>query len=207
MNNLVKLLRLPLTTFSVVVVLDLETTPILQFLSYQTHKNVAIEFLKSVIEHETQIAEPDTVKKLFDFVSPLIREVPADAANDMDEEDFLYEQNLVAAALHMFHQRKPDCDFKICGLAKDILAPQGANPKRVVQTLVPLIFKVLSIAGDLQKACESEGADWVRKGKEIFQFIYLIVRLFKEPNPALSLRLFLAAAQTRVLGWLWDDCK
>ena len=195
-KNLVNLLRLPLTTFSVVVVLDLQTTPILEFLETRTRKSVAVDFLESLIKHETKITEPDTATKLFDFISPLIHQQGnPEEDSDYDEDEFMREQNLVAASLHQLTSPNPETTFKICLLARQVLVPQNASPKRFVHTLVPLVFKALSLAPSLEKVCNSEEMDWAKKGKELFQFVYKVIHLLKEPSPSLALRLFLQSAQ------------
>lgn len=196
-QNILKLLRLPLSTFSVVVVLDLQTAPILEFLDLKTRKHVAVDFLKSVVDNETIIAEVETAQKLFEFISPLIQNPEANNAPDdpEDDEDFLFEQNLVAASLHLLQGATAAHTFKMCLMSKDILVPAGASPKRYVHTLIPLIFKVLSLSPELQKITESEGVDWTKRGKEVFQFVYRIIALLRDHSPSLSLRLFLQSAQ------------
>lgn len=70
-QSVVKLLNIPLSTFSVVVVLDLQIAKILEYLDYNTRKRVAIDFMKSLVENETYITEPDILKRMFEFVSPI----------------------------------------------------------------------------------------------------------------------------------------
>lgn len=195
-QNILKLLRLPLSTFSVVVVLDLQTAPILEFLDLKTRKHVAVDFLKSVVDNETVISEIETAQKLFEFIGPLIHNMDDNNADDpQDDEDFQYEQNLVAASLHLLQGSTAAHTFKMCVMTKEVLVPAGASHKRYIHTLVPLIFKVLSLSPELQKISEAEGIDWTKRGKEIFQFVYRLIALLRDHNQSLSLRLFLQAAQ------------
>mmetsp|Transcript_29150 Transcript_29150/g.81545 ORF Transcript_29150/g.81545 Transcript_29150/m.81545 type:complete len:805 (+) Transcript_29150:29-2443(+) len=194
-KNIVSLLNIPLKAFSVVVVLDLNMLDILGFLDYNTRKRVSVDFTKSIIEHQTVISQPDTVAKLFRFISPLIEDQDDQPIEkDVDADEFAYEQNLVASVLHRIRGEEAITSFKLCALSKKLLVTPQATPQRYVHTLVPIIFKVLELC-KLLYSLEGGEEDWARRGKEIFQFVYRSVVQVKEHRPEQALKLFLQAAQ------------
>lgn len=102
---MVKLLNQPIEFYkNIITVLNLNNfTKILEILPYETRKKVSTEILKSALQNKTKFSSPQTVDRLFDFISPLIVDQPDQPSlEDMDMEDFDEEQHLVGSIIHLF---------------------------------------------------------------------------------------------------------
>jgi vacuolar protein sorting-associated protein 35 len=103
-KQIVILLNKPLELKNIISVLSLQHYPtVMGFLGYNTRKRVSIDIAKSSIQNQTRISTADHVNRLFEFISPIIRDQEDQPpVPDIDMEDFEEEQHLVGALVHLF---------------------------------------------------------------------------------------------------------
>ena len=89
--------------------------------------------------------------------APSARSLPLFAAQDIDEEDFEEEQNLVARLVHHLACPNSEGQYRVLLAARRHFGQGG--PKRLRHTLPPLIFAGLQLVRQLHaQPAETEGA-------------------------------------------------
>ena len=78
-----------------------------------------------------------------ELVQPLIKDDP-DQPENLDEEDFQFEQNLVASLVHLFESENAEQLFAVYMTVRKHFGQGGA--KRIKHTLPPLLFRSLRLA-------------------------------------------------------------
>lgn len=198
-KQIVKLLNIPLETYkNVLSVLELENyTGLMPFLNYDTRKKVAVDFLKNAIENVTKITQVEHVTKFLEFISPLVKdEADQPSLDNVDLDDFREEQNLVASIVHLLDSDDYENLFLLYFTARKHFAQGTPQALRIKHTLVPLIFRTLSLAEKIISPDKSD-EDLIRKAKKVFKFVYeTITALVKTSLSDIALRLFLQAAQS-----------
>ncbi|KAJ7534142.1 hypothetical protein O6H91_13G081500 [Diphasiastrum complanatum] len=112
--------------------------------------------------------------------------------DEIDEEDFVEEQNLLARLVHMLVNKDHEEMFKLLTTARKHFGQGG--PRRLAFTLPPLIFAALKLVRCLQGSVVDDEASVSLKG--IFQFLHQTVEaLSTVPAPELALRLYLECAE------------
>eukprot|EP00246_Nothoceros_aenigmaticus_P001400 TRINITY_DN11916_c0_g1_i1.p1 TRINITY_DN11916_c0_g1~~TRINITY_DN11916_c0_g1_i1.p1 ORF type:complete len:557 (-),score=119.62 TRINITY_DN11916_c0_g1_i1:126-1796(-) len=194
-KQIVALLTAPLEKYNdVVTVLKLTNYPrIMEHLDYETNKVMAVVIIQSVMKNHTIITSAEKVEALFELLKELIKDGEgAPSVDELDEEDFKEEQNLVARLVHMLVNEDHDEMFKILATAKKHFVQGGS--KRLDFTLPPLIFSALKLVRSLQSQAVPEQNSV--SSKKIFQFLHQTVEaLTAVPAPELALRLYLQCAE------------
>ncbi|CAM6109113.1 unnamed protein product [Calypogeia fissa] len=194
-KQIVALLSAPLEKYNnVVTMLQLVNYPkVMEHLDYETNKVMAVVIIQSVMKNNTQITTADKVDALFELLKELIKDgAGAPSLDELDEEDFKEEQNLVARLVHMLVNPDPEEMYKILTTARKHFGQGG--PKRLEFTLAPLIFSALKLVRSLQGQDISE--DSPVSLKVVFQFLHQTVEaLSMVPAPELALRLYLQCAE------------
>jgi len=194
-KQMLALLNSPLDSFqNIITVLKLEHYPaLMQYLSPENKKKVAIDIARTCTEFPVAIPTADQVNKLLELIAPLIKDETEAAATTPDDEDFETEQNLVASLVHLFDTENAEQLFAMYVTARKHFGQGG--PKRIKHTLTPLIFRALKLATRLKEQ-EQEDAEWTSKAIKVFKFAHETVTALSRTNlPDLSLKLFLQCAQ------------
>eukprot|EP00027_Filamoeba_sp_ATCC50430_P014939 CAMPEP_0168571448 /NCGR_PEP_ID=MMETSP0413-20121227/17348_1 /TAXON_ID=136452 /ORGANISM="Filamoeba nolandi, Strain NC-AS-23-1" /LENGTH=783 /DNA_ID=CAMNT_0008604315 /DNA_START=40 /DNA_END=2388 /DNA_ORIENTATION=- len=196
-KQITKLLQTPLDTFkNILTVLKLENYPkTLSFLSLENRRRISIDIARTAVDYGHAIPEADVINKLLELIAPIVRdpENPEETIN-IDEEDFIDEQNLVASLVHLCESSDLEQLFAMYLVARKHFGQGG--PKRIKYTLVPLVFRILKLALRLKKSAEEDDS-WEVKAKKVFKFAHETTTALARSNmPETSLRLYLQCAQT-----------
>jgi len=194
-KQLARLLNTPLEEYkNVLTVLQLEHYPrVMAHLPWAARKRVAVDIAKSAVANQTRVPSAHAVNRLFEFIAPLIQDqADQPPADEVDEEDFEEEQQLVGSLVHLF-ERADLKELSAMYVTARTHFGQGAStpplPQRIKYTLPPLIFAALDLADNLKQE--------ELIAKKVFKFVHeTITALSKHDQPELSLNLFLHAALT-----------
>ncbi|KAI5064024.1 hypothetical protein GOP47_0020694 [Adiantum capillus-veneris] len=197
-KQIIALLSAPLEKYNnVVTVLTLTNYPkVMEHLDYGTNKVMAVVIIQSIMKNGTFIMEADKVEALFELLKEIIQDSDgAPTLDELDEEDFMEEQNLVARLVQMLTNKDNDEMFKILLTARKHFLKGG--PKRLGYTLPPLVFSALKLVRLLQQQGEnSEAEEGAASSQKVFQFLLQTVEaLSAVPAPELALRLYLQCAE------------
>lgn len=197
-KQIIALLSAPLEKYNnVVTVLTLTNYPkVMEHLDYGTNKVMAVVIIQSIMKNGTFIMEADKVEALFKLLKEIIQDGDgAPTQDELDEEDFMEEQNLVARLVQMLTNKDNEEMFKILTTAKKHFLKGG--PKRLGYTLPPLIFSALKLVRLLQQHGDnSEAEESVVSSQKVFQFLLQTVEALSiVPAPELALRLYLQCAE------------
>jgi vacuolar protein sorting-associated protein 35 len=194
-KQLVALLNAPLEKYKdVVTILKLSNYgKVMEHLDYDTNRVMAVVLIQSILANNTLITAPEKVDGLFDLLKELIQDSEgAPSIDELDEEDFKEEQNLVARLVHMLVNDDNEQMFQILTAARKQFGQGG--PKRLPFTLPPLIFASLKLVRSLQN--ENPPEEGAVSLKKVFQFLHQTVEaLSVVPAPELALRLYLQCAE------------
>jgi len=192
-KQILNLLNTPLDTYKdILTVLRLQNYHlVISYLNYESRKRVALNITRTAIQHTPSIGNAEGVNKLLEWISPLIQ---SDTQQDnVDDDDFAEEQNLVASLVHLFENSDPEQLFAMYKVARGHLEKGG--PKRIKYLLEPLIFRALRLAIRLKRT-ENEDESWLEKAQKVFIFAHDVTnKLAKTDLPEVSVRLFLQCAQ------------
>ncbi|DBA95664.1 hypothetical protein WJX82_011441 [Trebouxia sp. C0006] len=191
-KQVVALLAIPLDTYDAVTILGLHNYPsVMSLLSPPTYKQMAVTIVQSMLKAGTLVGSEAKVGMLFDFISPLVKDVPG-ALDHTDDEDFAEEQNLVARMVHQLRSDDPDEHFQILKTARQHFSTGGL--RRVRHSLPPLAFSALQLVRVLKKRQDSGNAAET-SCKTVLQFVHGIVApLADVPVAELALQIYLQAA-------------
>jgi vacuolar protein sorting-associated protein 35 len=193
-QQIMRLLGIPLEALhNVLAVIALENfAHLLEFLEYSNRKRIALEIMRATISDGAKISSVDDARNLFQVCNILLTD-QTDQPKDIDEEDFVEEQNVVAAVVNLFDHEQEEQLFLIYSTARKQFGQGGE--KRIKFTLVPLVFRTLHLARKIKQRGDDEDTD--KKGKKIFQFANETIKaLAQTPGLArISFNLFLQAAQ------------
>ncbi|KAH7286873.1 hypothetical protein KP509_32G026000 [Ceratopteris richardii] len=213
-KQIITLLSAPLEKYNnVVTVLNLTNYPkIMEHLDYGTNKIMAVVIIQSIMKNGTFIMEADKVEALFQLLKELVQDSDGSPTLDeLDEEDFMEEQNLVARLVQMLTNEDNDEMFKILITAKKHFQKGGS--KRLGYSLPPLVFSALKLVRRLQEQDKNNEVDKVTfspqeqgssteadeaniSPQKVFQFLLQTVdSLSAVPAPELALRLYLQCAE------------
>lgn len=85
-KQIVRLLSIPLETYDAVTVLGLHNYPsVLSLLSPPTCRQMAVTIIQSILKAGTLVGSEPKVEMLFDFITPLVKDVPGALAGTDDE--------------------------------------------------------------------------------------------------------------------------
>jgi len=173
-------------------------------LNHNTRKQVALNMVTSVLEGSSMtIDRIATQQKLFEFISPLIKN--EDDATDMDsrqehfnEETFKAEQQKVAKLVYRIEPymdeetEQASLDIQMEILVKMRAGFGQGTERRLVHTLPPLIYYAMGMVE--KKKQETEENQSKLTLKKIFQFIHKTITALNEHAPLVSIQLWLTGA-------------
>ncbi|KAL8514766.1 hypothetical protein ACS0TY_013737 [Phlomoides rotata] len=196
-KQVVALLSAPLDRYDdIVTALTLSNYPrVMDHLDAGTNKVMAMVIIRSIMKNRTCVSTSDKVEVLFELIKGLIKDLEGISTDELDEEDFIEEQNSVACLMHMLHNDDPEEMIKIiCTVWKYI---KTGGPKRLSFTVAPLVFSALKLVRRLQGQDGDVGGEEVpATPKKIFQLLNQIIEsLSLVPSPELALRLYLQCAE------------
>ncbi|CAA0811131.1 Vacuolar protein sorting-associated protein 35B [Striga hermonthica] len=196
-KQVVALLSAPLDKYDdIVTALTLSNYPrVMDHLDARTNKVMAMVIIRSIMKNTTCVSTSDKVEVLFELIKGLIRDLEGISTDELDEEDFIEEQNSVACLMHMLYNDDPEEMLKIiCTVWKHVKA---GGPTRLPFTVPPLVFSSLKLVRRLH--CQDgdvAGEEVPATPKKIFQILNQIVEtLSVVPSPELALRLYLQCAE------------
>lgn len=190
-KQLRRMLSIPVENYkNMLIVLKLEHfAPLMEFLSIAERKAVSLSFVESMLQHDTQMGEVDTVNKLLDLITSLIKDdesAPAHVSEELAEE-----QNTVARMIHLFTNENNDKQYLLLSTIRKHLGAGGARTKF---TLPPLIFRSLQVALKFYQM-KDQDENWDKKCQKVFQYsLQTTAALVKQEHYELCLRLFLQCA-------------
>jgi vacuolar protein sorting-associated protein 35 len=150
-------------------------------LEHNTRKQMAVTIVRCVLKSGTIVQEVEQVDMLFEFISLLIKDdeaftdavrvphvcpdltgahrsplTPLLPGQNIDEEDFEEEQNLVARLVHHLSCPNSEGQYRVLLAARRHFGQGG--PKRLRHTLPPLIFSGLQLVRQLHaQTADGEG--------------------------------------------------
>lgn len=96
-KQVVALLAIPLDTYDAVTVLGLHNYPtVMSLLSPPTYKQMAVTIVQSMLKAGTLVGSEAKVGMLFDFISPLVKDVPGALDHTDDDVSFTVWLHLVS---------------------------------------------------------------------------------------------------------------
>ncbi|XP_023639307.1 vacuolar protein sorting-associated protein 35C [Capsella rubella] len=202
-KQIVAFLSAPLEKYNnVVTILKLTNYPqVMEYLDHETNKAMAIIIVQSVLKNNTHITTADEVDALFELAKGLIKDFDGKIDNEIDEEDFQEEQNLVARLVHKLYNDDPEEMSKIIFTVRKHILTGG--PKRLPLTIPPLVFSALKLIRRLRGGDENPfGDDASATPKKILQLLSETVEALSDVSaPDVALRLYLQCAQAA------NDCE
>ena len=145
-------------------VLELSLFPTLvAYLPWKRRRDVSLSVVKCVLAAGEPLDSVDAVERLFGMIMPLLRDGGAenDAASRNGGPDgdkptehakaarLEAEQVLVARLAHLMKHDDTDVLFKVLGTARRHFGQGGLS--RIKFTLVPLVFRALSLSRDIRR--------------------------------------------------------
>lgn len=178
---------------------------LMSYLPWGNWKELALNFLRSVISRNTPLSEPEQVEQLFNAITPLLRDRDGSAPS-VDEEGreipptsaFIEEQHLVAKVVHLMKNEDTDTLLKVYVVARKNFTSGGIA--RIKYCLPPLVIGSLALARRvLQREKQAEADSTTApmfSTRKVFHFVIEVVTAMATSYPELALGLFLLAAQS-----------
>ncbi|KAJ4823695.1 Vacuolar protein sorting-associated protein 35B [Turnera subulata] len=196
-KQIVALLSAPLEKYNdILTALMLSNYPrIMDRLDNETNKVMAMVIIQSILKNNTYISTADQVEVLFELIKGLIKDLDGASTDELDEEDFMEEQNSVARLVHMLYNDDPEEMLKIISTVRKHIMIGG--PKRLPFTVPPLVFSALRLVRQLLgQDGDVAGEEVPATPKNIFQLLnQTIEALSSVASPELALRLYLQCAE------------
>jgi len=178
------------------------------FLSHSTRKQVALNMVSAVTEGQAlKLDSVDTCDKLFNFISPLVRDEDDQNENEKKVDDaFKEEQQKVAKLVYRItadesQGAKLDVEFAILSSMRGHFGK--GTETRMVHVLPPLIYAALGLIE--RKKVESEENPSRVTAKKIFQFVHKTITALNEYAPLICVQLWLCGSVVADrLGWEGD---
>ncbi|CAF1262535.1 unnamed protein product, partial [Didymodactylos carnosus] len=195
-KELVKMLKVPIDCYTILEVLKLKHySEVLQLLSYRERHIVCTHIINNVLDTETVIPTAEDVTLLLNLLTTLIVD-QTDSAFDLSRqnianEDFVEEQNLVARLCNTLHSSDADQQYHIC---QDTFKNGGIERMRF--TYPPLIMQAYALSYRY-KALKDQDEKWEKKCQKLFQFCNQCLTILTKPESNdLPLRLYLQGSLT-----------
>ncbi|VEN33480.1 unnamed protein product [Callosobruchus maculatus] len=191
-KELQKLLKIPLDTYNdILIVLKLKHyAGLMQHLDYYGRKALSIYILNNTLENETIVPSAEEAEQALTLLNTLVTDKNEHPVGEMDMEELMEEQCLLARFIHQLRSDVPDEQYLILEAAKKILVTGG--PLRIKYTLPPLVFQAYQLAYKYRKVKDER---WEKKCTKIFKICHqTITALVKAELAELPLRLFLQGA-------------
>lgn len=195
-----KFLISPIEHFqNAVTCLEIDKIPdVLAELPFKARREYAMDVALAINKFGHRIESVEAVEKLFVLISPLVKDEDGSSEEELDEEDFVEEQSLVARLIHLFYNASPDMLYKIYSVARKEFGSGGS--KRMPHTLVPMVFAYLQLATKIQILTD-KGDVAKTTPQKVLQNVLKILSVLREPIPEMVLKLSLQTGSTA------DFCK
>ncbi|CAF0907257.1 unnamed protein product [Didymodactylos carnosus] len=187
-KELVKMLKVPIDCYTILEVLKLKHySQVLQLLSYRERHTVCTYIINGILDTETIIPTAEEVTLLLDLLATLVVD-QSDSAfesskQNIANEDFVEEQNLVARLCNNLHSTDADQQYH------DVFKNGGIERMRF--TYPPLIMQAYALVYRY-KAIKDQDEKWEKKCQKLFQFCNQCLTLLTKPESNdLPLRLYL----------------
>eukprot|EP01129_Flabellula_baltica_P010004 TRINITY_DN4176_c0_g1_i2.p1 TRINITY_DN4176_c0_g1~~TRINITY_DN4176_c0_g1_i2.p1 ORF type:complete len:628 (+),score=101.58 TRINITY_DN4176_c0_g1_i2:69-1886(+) len=192
-DGILSLLKVPLEHYeNISSVLELSSYPIVfTLLPHKIRKKVAREIGHSALVNNSLVTSIEHVDSLLQLLSPLY--IGESGESMIDDDEFDGELSIVASVISLFSNEDLMTMISILEKAKEHLA-QGGNA-RIKYTLVPLVFKALTLA---QTSCTSGTENWEKVAQSSLKFSNETIKSIAEANnqSLLALKLYLQCTLT-----------
>lgn len=196
-KQVVALLTAPLEKYSdIVTALTLSNYPrVMDHLDNETNRVMAMVIIQNIMKNDSCISSAEKVEVLFELIKGLMKDLEGPALDELDDEDFMEEQNSVARLIHMLHNDDPEEMLKIIYAVRKHIMTGGS--KRLPFTVPPLVFSALRLVRQLlAQDGEVVGEEVSATPKKIFQLLSQIIEpLLFAQSPEQALRLYLQCAE------------
>jgi vacuolar protein sorting-associated protein 35 len=187
-----QLLTVPLDTVGLNVFNLRFYAEVLNFLAFDTRRQVASAVARCVLNSKTFISDLEKLEILFNYISCLIKDAPdTPPLKDDTRYEFEEEQYLVARLVHLLYSPDSDMHFALLFTARNLIAEGGDH--RLKLTLPPLIFSGIKLIDRNMEREAKEDPDQKVKTKKILQFIHKGVSVLAPLDANMAIRLYLQA--------------
>ncbi|XP_048484184.1 vacuolar protein sorting-associated protein 35 [Plutella xylostella] len=192
-KELMKILLLPANHYEdILTLIKLKRySPLIAHLDCSGRSSLAAAIAQRVLDTGTYIDTPQDVEAVLGMLDVLVKDQP-DQPAEVDPDDFMEEQGLLARLIHHFKSDSPDQQYLILTTARSAL--QGGGARRVQHSLPPVLFHAYRLAFTYHQIKDQDEM-WEKKCQKIFQFCHqTISMLVKAELAELPLRLYLQGA-------------
>ncbi|KAG7300657.1 hypothetical protein JYU34_014965 [Plutella xylostella] len=192
-KELMKILLLPANHYEdILTLIKLKRySPLIAHLDCSGRSSLAAAIAQRVLDTGTYIDTPQDVEAVLGMLDVLVKDQP-DQPAEVDPDDFMEEQGLLARLIHHFKSDSPDQQYLILTTARSAL--QGGGARRVQHSLPPVLFHAYRLAFTYHQIRDQDEM-WEKKCQKIFQFCHqTISMLVKAELAELPLRLYLQGA-------------
>ncbi|XP_045540361.1 vacuolar protein sorting-associated protein 35 [Papilio machaon] len=193
-KELMKILKLPADHYkNILTLIKLQNyAPLISHLNHPGRLMIAVHLVNDVLDTDTLISTPEDVESVLSMLDVLVKDQPDQVTSELDVEDFMEEQGLLARLIHHFKSDSADQQYLILSAARKAL--QGGGARRIQHTFPPILFHAYRLAF-LYKDLREQDEMWEKKCQKIFQFCHqTISMLVKAELAELPLRLYLQGA-------------
>ncbi|KPJ04237.1 Vacuolar protein sorting-associated protein 35 [Papilio xuthus] len=193
-KELMKILKLPADHYkNILTLIKLQNyAPLISHLNHPGRLMIAVHLVNDVLDTDTLISTPEDVESVLSMLDVLVKDQPDQVTSELDVEDFMEEQGLLARLIHHFKSDSADQQYLILSAARKAL--QGGGARRIQHTFPPILFHAYRLAF-LYKDLRDQDEMWEKKCQKIFQFCHqTISMLVKAELAELPLRLYLQGA-------------
>lgn len=193
-KELMKILKLPADHYkNILTLIRLQNyAPLIKHLNHPGRVMIAVHLITDVLDTDCMISTPEDVESVLAMLDVLVKDQPDQANADLDVEDFMEEQGLLARLIHHFRSDSADLQYLILSAARKAL--QGGGARRIQHTFPPILFHAYQLAF-LYNELKDQDEMWEKKCHKIFQFCHqTISMLVKAELAELPLRLYLQGA-------------
>ena len=110
-----KLVKLPIEEYeSIETALQLEHhQSLLPFFAYGVRRELAVDIARDVVNKDTQLTTLEHVVAFFELVQPLVKDLPEQPADLLQDEDFAEEQQLLGRFLALIAGNSLDVQYQV----------------------------------------------------------------------------------------------
>mmetsp|Transcript_9766 Transcript_9766/g.19141 ORF Transcript_9766/g.19141 Transcript_9766/m.19141 type:complete len:766 (+) Transcript_9766:3139-5436(+) len=176
LKNVVKLLSFPLETLSLSILTMNHYPKLMKYLTFLARKQVAFKIAQAVVRSRKLIESQAIVDELFQFVGPLLKDLP-DSVKGEDYE-FDDEQSQVARLVHLVNGPDPQTHLAILKTFKNVYEEGG--DERIAYTFPALIFALIKF---IQQQIQPDQLE------DVLKILLHLLTKMRTINPELALRL------------------
>jgi len=184
LKTIVKLLSHPLESLSLAILSMSNYPKLMNYLQFQSRKQVAFKIVKAVVANKVELADADTVEKLISYISSLL--VDANDTTESEAYEFEDEQQGVAKVIFLIKGPDVKTHFHLLHIFRTKLA-QGGN-RRIKFTYPALLFKYIKLVPNL------DSSDSEITFHHVLKILLQLVNKIIEVDPELGLKLSLQCA-------------